>query len=207
MDLKLFDIKGEEKGAIKLPDLKVKASDKLIAQALRVLTANEKIHTANTKTRAEVRGGGKKPWKQKGTGRARAGSLRSPLFVGGGVTFGPRKDRNTSLKMPKAQLKTAFNAVFESYAKDKKIVAIESLNIDKTKHAQETILKISPDKKVTIVYTPEERDGLKGFRNLAQVSLRSQKSVNLLDIMRGQKIIFSKSSVDNMFNVKEAAAK
>lgn len=206
MDLILFDIKGDEKGAIKLPNLKVESSEKMIAQAVRVLSANEKIHTANSKTRGEVRGGGKKPWKQKGTGRARAGSLRSPLFVGGGVTFGPRKDRNTSLKMPKAHMRAVFETIFASGTKSKKIVAIESINIDKTKQAQETILKICPDKKVLIVYTPEEKESLKGVRNLAQVSLRSQSSVNLLDLMRSQKVIISEKSVQAIFKIKEAVA-
>ncbi|MCK4554466.1 50S ribosomal protein L4, partial [Candidatus Parcubacteria bacterium] len=109
ISVKIYNQKAEAVGDIKLSDkvFGVKANEPLVHQAMVAQMSNERQVLAHTKDRSEVRGGGRKPWKQKGTGRARAGSIRSPIWKGGGVTFGPRKDRNFSKNINKKMKQNA----------------------------------------------------------------------------------------------------
>lgn len=143
----------------------------LLAEVLRSEAMNLRSGNAHTKMRGEVSGGGKKPWKQKGTGRARHGSSRSPIWVGGGVTFGPRSDRNWHCKINKTARLSALKSLIKDRLVDDSIYQLDNLGIDKTKEA---ILKIDElaksktvkTKNIAFVYTTEEKNSTLGFSNL-----------------------------------------
>jgi 50S ribosomal protein L4 len=146
-----------------------KVSEKLIAQTLRSVLLNLRAGNAHTKTRGEVSGGGRKPWKQKGTGRARHGSTRSPIWVGGGVTFGPRNTTNWHSKINKtAKLSTLKFLVKQVLDNNLAFYLPADLKISKTKEAQVIIDKLNPvvlSRRTLLVYTTADKDGLTGFVN------------------------------------------
>jgi len=130
MKIKLYDNTGKSETTITVADVVFgkKKNDKLIAQAVRVFLANRKPATANTLDRSEVSGGGKKPWRQKGTGRARAGSSRSPIWRGGGVTFGPTSQRNRSLTIPKKMRVAARNVSLSQKVAEKALFPVKGID-------------------------------------------------------------------------------
>jgi len=142
--LNIYNQKAEKTGDIEVSDkvFGVKMSEALIHQAVVAQMANERQVIAHTKGRAEVRGGGKKPWKQKGTGRARAGSSRSPIWIGGGVTFGPTKERNFSKKINKKMKQKALLMAISDRVKNGEIIVLDNLNTKEFKtKVMDTILK------------------------------------------------------------------
>jgi large subunit ribosomal protein L4 len=134
MEAKVYSIDGKSTRTITLPDnlFNAEVSETALYEAVREYLANQRQGTAKTKTRGDVSGGGKKPWKQKGTGRARAGSIRSPLWVGGGTTFGPTP-RDYSYRINKRVKRTALKSALTLKAKEEKIMVIEDVNIDTPK--------------------------------------------------------------------------
>src|SRR3989344_9053627 len=144
MEAKVYNLDGKERGVVTLPEsiFGIKWNSALIKQVVDAMQANARTNVAHTKTRGEVRGGGKKPWKQKGTGRARHGSIRSPLWRGGGTTFGPRNEkifaRDINKKMRNKALVTALSRKF----KDNEVLFLEELswNEPKTKTAKNALL-------------------------------------------------------------------
>lgn len=144
---------------------------KLLAEVLRSEMMNLRSGNAHTKMRGEVSGGGKKPWKQKGTGRARHGSSRSPIWVGGGVTFGPRNDRNWHCKINKTARLSALKSLIKDRLVDDAVYQLDSLNLTKTKEAISKIedlvkIKTLKIKDLALVYTSEEKNDTLGFSNL-----------------------------------------
>ena len=142
--LNIYNQKAEKTGDIEVSDkvFGVKMSEALIHQAVVAQMANERQVIAHTKGRAEVRGGGKKPWKQKGTGSARAGSSRSPIWIGGGVTFGPTKERNFSKKINKKMKQKALLMAISDRVKNGEIIVLDNLNTKEFKtKVMDTILK------------------------------------------------------------------
>src|SRR3989339_1594785 len=135
MNLPIYNIEGHETGKISLnPKIfGVKTKSWILHQVIVAQQANSRVNVAHTKTRGEVRGGGKKPWKQKGTGRARHGSIRSPLWRGGGITFGPLNTRNFKIKVNKKAKKKALLMTLTSKAINQKIILLEKLEIDQAK--------------------------------------------------------------------------
>lgn len=131
--LTVHNIDGSVNGEAALPDnfFAVKPSADLVHQAVVTELANTRNTVAHTKTRGEVRGGGKKPWKQKGTGRARAGSIRSPLWKGGGVTFGPRSSRNYKKSLNRTQFRKSLGMVFSHLLAEKQLYILSDLNMEK----------------------------------------------------------------------------
>ncbi len=126
---KVYNLQGQETGSVVLDD-KIffqEAKPELIYQAVRVAMANQRQPIAHSKTRDEVHGGGRKPWRQKGTGRARHGSIRSPLWKGGGVTFGPRKETIKRLAIPSKMRDKALRAVLSERAKNNSLIVVEGL--------------------------------------------------------------------------------
>src|ERR1035437_7549809 len=147
LEAKVYDQKGAEAGVITLP-AKVFAAKwraDLVHQVVEGMRSNKRSGTADTKDRGEVRGGGKKPWKQKGTGRARHGSSRSPIWVGGGVTHGPLAEKNYKRKVSKKMRAQALFSVLSKKMKDGEIVFIDSLSMSgiKTKGAQEVMKSLA----------------------------------------------------------------
>jgi len=144
---------------------------KLLAEVLRSEAMNLRSGNAHTKTRGEVSGGGKKPWKQKGTGRARHGSSRSPIWVGGGVTFGPRSDRNWHCKINKTARLSALKSLIKDRLVEDAVYQLAGLDFSKTKEAILRIENLVKDKTLKIkdlalVYTTEEKNDTLGFSNL-----------------------------------------
>jgi large subunit ribosomal protein L4 len=161
--------------------------------------ANARLGTHSTKTRGEVRGGGKKPWAQKGTGRARAGSNRSPLWVGGGVVFGP-KPRDYTKKINGKVKALAFNrALFDrATAGDISVIDTFVSKDAKTKAMSAVIARIAPKGKVLVVDAPFSNEAARATRNLARVTLQEAAKLNTLDLVQFTKIIVSSKALETI---------
>jgi len=147
MNYPLYNQNADKVGSVSLPDkvFGLPMNEDLLQQVVISQMSNKRQNIAHTKERGDVRGGGKKPWKQKGTGRARHGSIRSPIWKGGGVTFGPRNDKNFKKKINKKMAHKALLVALSSKVKDKELIIIDGLNFDnwKTKEMAGVINKIS----------------------------------------------------------------
>src|SRR3989339_379080 len=157
----LYSIDGSKKGELTLEDslFGVKVNPALVHEAIVAQTAGSRTAIAHTKTRGEVAGTGKKPWKQKGTGRARHGSRRSPIWIGGGISFGPRNDRNFSLKMNKRAKRKALAMVLSDKVAQDRFVAVETLTLQngKTKELAFLLKNLPISKKKTLIILPPEQ--------------------------------------------------
>jgi len=179
-----------------------KVNEGLIYQVVRAEMMNARQGTAATKTRALVSGGGIKPWRQKGTGRARAGSIRSPLFVGGGTAFGPQP-KNYDLKVPKKMRKAALRSVLSAKAKDKELLIIDKLAFKepKTQVAKQILDKLKISKKTTILMEKADENVVKSFRNLPNISLLSFDNISSYAILDNQKLIITKEALNKLGEV------
>jgi large subunit ribosomal protein L4 len=185
---KVYNMNGEAVGEEKLdPALfEVEAKEGLIHQAVVAQMANRRQVLAHTKNRGEVRGGGIKPWRQKGTGRARHGSIRSPLWVGGGVVFGPTKDRNFKQKINKRMKRKALLMCLSDRAKDEKIVLLDKLELENfsTKKFLEIINKLpNKEKKTLLVLSDNNKKVIKSAANLAKIKTIEHSNLNVVDIL------------------------
>lgn len=195
----VYNIEGKAAGNMALTDamFNVKPVPTVIHEVVVGLRANARKSIANTKKRGEVSGGGKKPWKQKGTGRARAGSSRSPIWVGGGITFGPTSERNFSVKINKKLKKKALFMGLTDKVMNNKLMVLEAVNTStpKTKVMAE-LVKILPIDRNALVITPGSNPELmRMVRNLQNIKLVTVQSVNLLDVLTYRTIIFLKDAV------------
>lgn len=189
---KLYNKEGQEKGDIQLnPSIfEVEANAILLKQAVEAILANRRLVLADTKNRGEVRGGGKKPWKQKGTGRARQGSIRSPLWKGGGVTFGPTTDRNFSKKInKKARTKALFMALSNKVGNEKTMV-IEDLEASEGKTKE--LLKVLKNIKFSrglVVLPKMDKLVVRALNNLPKIEVISANSLNVYDVMKAKTLL------------------
>lgn len=202
MKIDLYSQTGEKKGQIDLnPNIfGVKINEGLIHQALIRQLANNRKPIAHTKLRNEVRGGGRKPYRQKGTGRARHGSIRSPIFRGGGVTFGPRNIRNFKKDMPKKQRRKALFAALSAKVKENQVIALEKYDSQayKTKKIIELLNKLPIEKNVLIV-TPEKNIYFeKSSNNIPYIKTLLVNYLNIADILKFEKILFLKESLGKL---------
>lgn len=197
--VKVYNIQGKETGEAQLEEriFGVVIKPQLVQQAIRTILANRRVAIAHTKTRSEVRGGGKKPWKQKGTGRARHGSIRSPIWKGGGVTFGPRKDRNFSLKMNKKAKRQALFMTLTDKVNEKKFVVLDDLTLpaNKTKEFVKIISKLPVKGTILIVLPKVSQPIIKSVRNLPFAKTITADSLNVLDVMNYQYLLCPKESL------------
>ncbi|HEU0085599.1 MAG TPA: 50S ribosomal protein L4 [Candidatus Paceibacterota bacterium] len=203
MEAKIYNTKGKEAGTVALPEkvFGAKWRSDLVHQVVEGMRSNGRSGTAHAKDRGEVRGGGKKPWKQKGTGRARHGSSRSPIWVGGGVTHGPLKDKNYKRKISTKMRAEALFSVLSRKLKDGEIIFVDSLNLEtgKTKDAAEVMANISKvsgvaavgssKKKKALVAFYENSKSRKGYRNLAQLQVSLLKNLNPLEALNYQYLV------------------
>ncbi len=202
MKLKVYSTDGSSSREIEINDLPTFEGDKGLQAVKEVVVAhraNARLGTHSTKTRGEVRGGGKKPWRQKGTGRARAGSIRSPLWVGGGVVFGP-KPRDYSKKINKQVKALAFSRALFDRASAGDLAAIEAFQVApvKTKAFAIVLNRIAPKGKVLIVDDPFSADAARAARNIERVSLQEATKLNTLDLSQYQKIIVSTKALEKI---------
>jgi large subunit ribosomal protein L4 len=190
----LSDKKSTQESAFDfLTEYEVRA--KLLAEVIRSEMLSLRSGNANTKTRAEVRGGGRKPWKQKGTGRARHGSIRSPLWVGGGVAFGPRSDRNWNRKINKTARIAALKSILKDRLVDQKVFQLdEKLDLNKTKSAVEILERNGITERKTILsYTTSDKEMLKGFCN-TQVTLINVANIKVFKLVHKESLVLTKSA-------------
>jgi large subunit ribosomal protein L4 len=183
-------------------DLPVFEGDKglqAVKEVVVAINANNRQGTHSTKTRGEVRGGGKKPWRQKGTGRARAGSIRSPLWVGGGVVFGP-KPRDYSKKINGKVKNLAFSRALFDRAVAGEIAVIEAFDAPsaKTKAMSEVVTRIAPKGKVLLVDAPFAAEAARASRNIERVSLQEAAKLNTHDLCQYQKIVVSTKALETI---------
>ena len=206
MEAKIYNQKGAEAGTIDLP-AKVFAAKwraDLVHQVVEGMRSNKRAGTADTKDRGEVRGGGRKPWKQKGTGRARHGSSRSPIWVGGGVTHGPLAEKNYKKKISKKMRAQALFSVLSKKLKDKEILFVDSLEMSKinTKAGVEIVenlakagnlknLKIKKPKILMVLYE-RNKNTEKSFRNIPILDIVFLKNINPMDILNYKYLLIEK---------------
>jgi large subunit ribosomal protein L4 len=200
MKLTVFSSDGKtssEKDFANLPTFEGDKGLQAVKEVIVAINANNRQGTHSTKTRGEVRGGGKKPWRQKGTGRARAGSSRSPLWSGGGVVFGP-KPRDYSKKINNKVKQLAFSRALFDRATAGEIAVIEAFDgsIKKTKAINEVVGRIAPKGRVLLVDAPFAADTTRASRNLERVSLQDASKLNTLDLAQYAKIIVSTKALD-----------
>lgn len=200
--LSVVDKQGKEKEKIKISDDLVKqgAGSEVIYQDIRRYLAQRRSGTHSTKGRSEVRGGGRKPWRQKGTGNARAGTIRSPLWKGGGVVFGP-KPRDYSFKLNKKVIKKSKAIALSEKFKDKKLFVVDDFGFKKpnTKDAAKILdnLKVT-DGKVLIVTVNLNGNSSKSFRNISNVIVETAKGLNAYYLMLADYVVFTKNSLNEM---------
>ena len=200
MKLTVFNSDGTSSSEKDFAGLPVFEGDKglqAVKEVIVAINANNRQGTHSTKTRGEVRGGGKKPWRQKGTGRARAGSIRSPLWVGGGVVFGP-KPRDYSKKINGKVKSLAFSRALFDRAVAGEIAVIEAFAaVDaKTKAMNQVVTRIAPKGRVLLVDAPFAAETTRASRNIERVSLQEAAKLNTLDLAQYKKIIVSTKALE-----------
>ncbi|NLZ74828.1 50S ribosomal protein L4 [Candidatus Falkowbacteria bacterium] len=181
----------------------VKANNELLHQAVVAQMANTRQVLASTKDRSEVRGGGRKPWKQKGTGRARSGSNRSPIWIGGGVTFGPTKDRNFKKKINQKMKQKALFMAFSDKVATNSLVIVDSLEFGeyKTKKFNEmlTVLEknvLNTDRRNVLVVNEAANEKTKySARNLKGVKIINFENINLVDLLGYRNLLLSENAI------------
>ena len=209
---KLYNKEGKENGFIELPAFfATPYNGDLIAQVMNVLSNQNRKLSAHAKGRGEVSGGGKKPWKQKGTGRARHGSTRSPLWVGGGVTFGPDKKRNYDLKINKKMKAKALKSVLSQKLKDKEIIFVDTLD---TENLKTKVIATSVDALLTaenlrktlrpstlVALSKTEKNIIRAGRNIKNAYFDIASNLSLLPALNHKVIILTKAGLEDLKTV------
>lgn len=198
----LYNQNGEKKGEITLNSaiFETAFNRDLIHQALVRQLANKRVAIAHTKKRGEVRGGGAKPFRQKGTGRARQGSSRSPMNIGGAVTFGPRNTRNFEKDMPKKQRRKALFSALSEKAREAKILALEKYEAKeaRTKEFAGMLGKLPLEKDVLIVLPEKHEITEKSSRNIPSVKTILVNYLNIKDLIKYDKVLFLKEALEKL---------
>lgn len=176
----------------------VKTNPVLVQQVIVALQAQNRKPIAHTKTRGEVRGGGKKPWKQKGTGRARHGSIRSPLWVGGGITFGPRSTRNFAKRLNKKMKTKALCMALSEKLANEHLLVFDAISLaePKTKRAAAWLAAEPLKRKKTLIVLPDSNENVfRATRNLQNVKTVRADSLSVLDVLGYEQVVIAKASV------------
>lgn len=200
METKLLNVKGQETGKIELPEVifSAKANPEYLHEMVRYYLASKRVGTASSKTRTEVSGGGHKPWKQKGTGRARAGSNRSPLWRKGGVVFGP-KPRDFSIDMPKAKRTKGLIQALSSRNAEGGFLVFENFNFEtsKTRNVIDLLKALKMDnRKALIVIDKKDEKLFLSLRNLRNVTLTQAADLNAYEVLRSGVMLVSKDALE-----------
>jgi len=206
MESKLYNQKAEEAGKIDLPEsvFNLPWNSDLVHQVVTAMQANIRSPWAHTKTRGEVSGGGRKPWRQKGLGKARHGSIRSPIWVGGGVAHGPRKDKDYSVKINAKAKKKAFYTVLSQKLRDNEILFLDKMDFSqpKTKEAVEVVnslskiggfekMKNKKKNKAILALDKKEPNVFKSFRNIPGMEIYQARNLNILDILNFKYLVIA----------------
>ncbi|HBO03902.1 50S ribosomal protein L4 [Lachnospira hominis (ex Liu et al. 2021)] len=202
-NVSVYNIEGKEVGSIELNDavFGVEINEHLVHMAVVNQLANNRQGTQSAKTRSEVSGGGRKPWRQKGTGHARQGSTRAPQWTGGGIVFAP-KPRDYSFKMNKKEKKIALLSALTSKVADNKIVVLDEFKLDeiKTKKFAEVMnnLKVS---KALVVLEGENKNVVLSGRNIPTVKVSATNEINTYDVLKYDTLVVTKAAVEKLQEV------
>jgi len=202
--LKILNTKGDAVGDIELDNKiwSIEPNDAVLHNAIVLAMSSLRQGTHKVKNRSEVSGGGKKPWRQKGTGRARQGSIRSPQWVGGGVVFGPTP-RDYSKKMNKKERKLALRSAVSYKLNGKDLILLENLNLDapKTKDMVSILTNLKLTKKVLFVTDEILENAFLAARNLDRINFVSSSSLNVLNVVSADKLVILKDAISNVEEV------
>lgn len=200
----LFKQDGSQNGTIELnADIfGIEPNENAEYEAILRQRASMRQGTHAVKNRSAVRGGGKKPWRQKGTGRARQGSIRAPQFRGGGIVFGPTP-RSYNFNLPRKVRQLAIKSALSQKVADEKFVVVESINFDapKTKEFAGVMNNLKVSEKVLVVVSDEDRNAALSGRNLVNTTVVTPAGVNILNVVDSQKIVITKSALSQVEEV------
>lgn len=208
MNVKIYNQSGKEVATAELPDkiFALRWNADLVHQVATSQEANRRQNTAHAKGRSEVRGGGRKPWRQKGTGRARHGSIRSPLWKGGGVTHGPLKEKVFKKKINKKMASAALATVLSAKIRDKELLILEGLNLQeaKTKEAASIMKNLSNiagfevlvSKSSMLALPAHDGNIIRAFRNLPNIDTEEARNITVLDLLTHKFVIFPKGALE-----------
>lgn len=204
--LPVLNIKGEKVSDITLNEnvFGITPNDTVLYDAIRLTRNAQRQSTASTKTRSEVRGGGRKPWRQKGTGNARQGSIRAPHWVGGGVVFGPTPQKNYKLKMNRKERRLALKSALSYKYQDNELVIVDNFNLadGKTKTAKEALTNLKVNNEKTMIIVDELTDEIiLATRNLDNVLLLETDEVNTLDVVSVNRMVITENAVKKLEEV------
>ena len=202
--VEVLNIKGENVGEIELNEtlFASEIAETAVYDTVKNQLANKRQGTQSAKTRAEVRGGGRKPFRQKGTGRARQGSIRAPHYTGGGIVFAP-KPRDYSYKIPKKMRRKALYSVLTSKVNDNELVVLDELKLDsyKTKEANEILKNINADNKAYVVIAENDDKVYRSFRNIEGCDVEKANLINVYDLLRHDKLVVTKDAIAKLEEV------
>ncbi|HHV17090.1 MAG TPA: 50S ribosomal protein L4 [Gelria sp.] len=200
----LYDMNGAQIGELELNDnvFGIKPNKSVMYDFVKMQLANKRVGSASTKTRAEVRGGGRKPWRQKGTGRARVGSTRNPIWTGGGVAFGP-KSRDYSYRLPRKVRRLAIKSALSSKVLEDNIIVVDELNFDepKTKQMVATLQALNSGKKTLVVTADGNFNVTKSARNIPGVKPLRVDLINVYDLLNHDTLLITRDAVNRVEEV------
>lgn len=194
----LYDMSGAQIGEIELNDsvFGIEPNEAVMSDFVRMQLANRRVGTASTKTRGQVRGGGKKPWRQKGTGRARVGSSRNPIWTGGGTVFGPHP-RDYSYRLPRKVRRLAMRSVLSSKVKENNIIVIDQFNFvePKTRKMVEVLNALNVGRKTLLVTADGDANVTKSARNIPGVKPIKADFINVYDVLHHETLLITRDAV------------
>lgn len=200
----LYNVEGKVVGDYELQDsiFGIEPNEHVVLQVVNAQLANRRQGTAKTKVRSEVRGGGRKPWRQKGTGRARHGSTRSPIWVGGGVTFGPTP-RLYKKSVNKKVRRLAMKSVLSAKLANKKLFVLDTLNFEtpKTREFVQVLKNLEIVDSVLFVVGEDKKNVLLSARNIPNVHIAQYNTINVYDILKNDSFVMTKEAADKIQEV------
>ncbi|WP_283590443.1 50S ribosomal protein L4 [Ligilactobacillus saerimneri] len=200
----LFKQDGSKNGDVQLNDgiFGIEPNNNVVFDAVLMQRASLRQGTHDVKNRSEVRGGGRKPWRQKGTGRARQGSIRSPQWVGGGVVFGPTP-RSYSYKLPRKVRRLAIKSVLSQKVIDESLVVVDQLQFEqpKTKEFAQVLANLNVNEKVLVVLEDDNKVAALAARNLVNVTVIPAKGLNVLDVINNDKMVITQGALSQVEEV------
>jgi large subunit ribosomal protein L4 len=202
-EVSVFNMEGQEVGKMTLNDavFGVEPNEHLVQLAVKTQLANNRQGTQKAKTRSEVRGGGRKPWRQKGTGHARQGSIRAPQWTGGGVVFAP-VPRDYSIKMNKKEKRAALKSALTSRVQENKLLVLDSLKLDeiKTKNMKKVLDNLNV-KKALIVLDTADQNVILSARNLQDVKTLPAETINVYDVLKYNTVVATEAAIKKIEEV------
>ena len=203
-NVSVYNMEGKEVGTIELNDavFGVEVNEHLVHMAVVQQLANNRQGTQKAKTRSEVSGGGRKPWRQKGTGHARQGSTRSPQWTGGGVVFAPAP-RDYSFKMNKKEKRAALKSALTDKLQNNNLIVVDELKMDekKTKRFAEVMVNLKATRKALVVLAEKDENVVLSARNLPEVKTAFTNTINVYDVMNARTLVLTKDAVTKIEEV------